>query len=269
MYCIDHKTKKLYYADYGKISIARNLNEIYVKKGSSEQKETTRQNETVYGKIFSMTLTNGKDIMYQSGKDVYLWKNVEKKVKLLTFAKYSYILTAVYGDEIYFQKDMSKEANGQKKYSLYKYNLKTKKTTNMNIDNVYYSNGDYMVCAGKYKANKKELPIETEGFLTLSVYYIEEDWTTVISEKAGGGWAALIDGDELYYTTAKAVVPISMIEYRANVVRCNLRSSDQKKTIKKNVKGTLQCFIDKNRFVCDDSENDYLYDIQENSKSVI
>lgn len=272
VYYIDHKTKKLYYVNYGKLSIARNLNEIYVKKGSVEQRETTHQAETVYGKIFGTTLTNGKDIIYQSGRDIYLWKNVERKVKIVTFAKYSYILTAMYGNEIYFQKDMSNGGNEPQKYSLYKYNLKTKKVTNMKIDNVYYSNGRYLIFAGKYDEKGSKASAYIKEFYTLNVYDIEFDNAFLLSERACGGWSVVIDGQYIYYTLAEPTECIFFepeeYEYRTNIVRYNIKSGN-KKTIKKKIEENVQCFIDKNRFVCDGSKKDYLYDIQENSKSVI
>lgn len=272
VYHIANKTKQLYYVDYGKLSIAKNMNEIYVKKENEKKKEVTRQDETIYGKIFGMTLTNGKDIIYQSGKDVYLWKGAERKIKLMTFAKYSYILLGVYGDDIYFNKDISKGGKNPQKYSLYKYNLQTKRTTKMNINNAYYCSGKYIAFAGKYEENENEASDGLQDFYTISVYDMKSNEIRIVSDRSSGAWAALIDGDNIYYASAETAGLLAfkpkIYEFKINIVRFDLENL-RKKILKKKLPDSMQCFIDKNRFVCDGSNKDYLYDIKKNSKSVL
>lgn len=229
-----------YYVTYGRLQIAKNGNKIYVKKGSVNLNKKIKPGYRLYGGV----LTNGKDIMYQNGKVIYLWKNVKTVKKLFSLKKKDDILIGRYGNNIYFGRTL-----GEDGFQVYMYNLKNKKMIKTKYCNGYYCNGKYLIIKGQFH----------EGVSTpLVLYNMKTGKTCKIAKHASSGNAAIIRGSNIYYSE------LDDSKWKWKIVKYNLKSK-KKKTLSGNL-GTKPIWLDQNYcYYVDEGKNVYIYDVRKRS----
>ncbi len=233
-----------YYVKYGNISIARNKNIIYVEKGSKTVKKKTKPAITSFGGV----LTNGKDILYQRGGDVILWKNITTEKKIFKLGRKGDILVGKYGNTIYFGREIDYD-----EYHVYSYNLKTGKQTNEELFNGYYCNGKYLVYKGQFHEGIKAPVV---------LYNMQTGKSITIARNGSFGNATIISGRKVYY------IELNEKKWTSRVIRYDLRTK-KKEVLKKGLLVRPE-WLDKNHycFTDDDGEDVYVYDIRNGNETV-
>jgi hypothetical protein len=237
------KDSFIYYVKYGNLSIARAGSTIYVKNSTVDTHMKIKIGYSSYGGF----LTNGRDMIYQYGKKVYLWKNIKKKSKLFTLKKKDDVLVARYGNDVYYERNVDYDL-----YQIYKYNLKTKKTTKTLYYNGYYCNGKYLIVNGQFHEGASA---------PLILYNMRTGKTLTVSNHASFANAAIIKGSSVYY------IEMNDKKWWFRIIKYDLKS--RKKTSMKMKSVIKWQWLDKNHCCCaDDGGNDdgndvfYIYDIQ-------
>lgn len=171
-----------YYVKYGKLSIARTPKKVYAKKNGKCKTKALK----IPVRVYSGLLTNGRDILYQNGKNVYLWSNLKKVKKIAAFSNAQDSLVAYYKNKIYFERYIDCDD-----YMVYSYDLKTKKTVKMNFYNANSCYGKYLLINGNFHEGVPS---------SLDLYNIETKKTKKISSIASYGNAGFIQGNMVYYS---------------------------------------------------------------------
>lgn len=240
VYADETETDSLtYYVKYGRLRIAKSGNTIYVKKGSANLNKKIKPSYRLYS---SSVLTNGKDVMYQKGRAVYLWKNVKTVKKLFSLKKEGDILIGRYRNNIYFGRTLY----GEDEFQVYIYNLKSKKMIKTKYYNGYYCNGKYLIIKGQFH----------EGVSTpLVLYNMKTGKTRTVAKHASFGNAAIIRGSNVYYSK------LDDSKWKWKIVKYNLKSK-KKQTLSGKL-GMKPIWLDKNYcYYVDEEKNVYIYDVR-------
>ena len=223
----------LYYVKHGDLFLARDSKGIYVKDKSDIVYKNGGCGYIDYGGV----LTNGKDILYQDGKSVYLYKNATKKWKAFSLQGKNDVLFARYGYFVYYGKYVDYDA-----YVVYKYNIKTGKKVNMGFNNAYYCYGKYLLIDGQFH----------EGAAApLVLYNMETGKKKTITNNGLYGNAAIISGNKIYYTE------YNMKKEIYKLMICDLKTS-KKKTVKRNLSVPYR-WIDRSHYYRVDSDAEWVY----------
>lgn len=224
-----------YYIKYGNLPITRNRKGIYIEDKLVITYKHGGEAYVCYGGVF----TNGEDVLYQDGKGVYLYKDCKKKVKLFSLKRKSDILAAVYGDTIYYGRESDYDL-----YALYRYDLKTKKSTKTGYFNGYYCHHQYLVINGEFHEG-----VETE----LILYNMKNGTLKTVTKRGIFGNAVIISGTKVYYT-----------EYDFEKGKSILMTYDLKTKKKQRVKKHSGAFfwIDSRHYFCSDGDTLYVYDVK-------
>lgn len=251
------KNDFVYYVKYGELSIARTYEKVYVKKNGTCKTKALKVPEWEYGGL----LTNGRDIMYQNRKNVYLWSNANKVKKIMSFSRKNDFLVAKYKNLVLFARYADYDS-----YRIYSYNLKTKKIVKLDFYNAYSSYGKYLLINGNFH----------EGAPTsLEFYNIETKKITKISSRASYANAGFIQGNTIYYSDYYDVSnQFSALRESSDtnvffwkVYSYNIKTKKKKK-IYKPIVLLKPMWFDKNHFATNqyDSKNIDMYDLRTGKK---
>ncbi len=234
-------TDFIHYVKYGKISIARCYDKLYVKNGDINKKVKIKPAYLTFGGV----ITNGKDVMYQYGKNIYLLKNLRTKIKVATLKSRKNIFLGKYGNSIIYGKQ-----NDYDGFIMYKFNLKSKKITNLNLKNGFYLKNNYIVYNGQFH----------EGVYTeMRVYNLKNKKNFLLDKKGGFGVSAVIDNGNVYY-----VKKLNDTTNKNKIVKYNIKTK-KKTVIKKNVKDAI-FMVNPNHYYYSDEKYIYFCDIKSEKK---
>ncbi len=222
-----------YYAKYGDLSITRNQQGIYIENKNAVIYEHGGEAYICYGGVF----TNGQDVLYQDGKQVYLYQDCKKKKKLFSLPKKSDVLVAVYGSTVYYGRETDLDS-----YRLYKYQLNTKKRTKLGFMNAYYCYHKYLVVEGQFHEG-----VETP----LVLYHMGTGATQTVTRKGIYGNGVILSGTKVYYT-----------EFNMKKEKSTLMIYDLKTRKRQRVKKRSGAFfwLDSRHYFCVKNEVFYVYD---------
>lgn len=230
------KLKKRIYVKYGKLSIARVGSNLYIKKGKEEKTVKVKEDGVAKYYYFRNIFTNGSDLIYQSNREVYLWKNLDKKIKIATLRSDKDVLVALYGKEMYFQRYI-----GEDEFEVYKTNLETSVVEKTKMRNVNCFNGRYLVYNNGFHEYFINMPVRVLDMKTKKSF--------AIAKKVCTGFSTVIDNGNLYYTVHKESLNNGRGFGTYKIIRLNLKTH-KKKVLQKNIKPAIRFSLDKNTFIC-------------------